>query len=103
MPVLRAFACTVGETDEFLAALLRRADQHQNALLLVLKPGLQVDAICPYVHVAFRREIARLPCIVLVDPAILETDDGRRRQPRRVLPNKAASASEKSPVEMPFR
>ena len=40
---------------------------------------------------------------VLVDPAILETDDGRSRLPGASLPNKAASASEKPPVETPLR
>jgi len=41
-PILRTFPYAVGEADEFLAALRRRADQHQNALLLVFKPGLQI-------------------------------------------------------------
>src|SRR5215468_10143688 len=45
----------VGEADEFLAALRRRANQHKNALLLVFKPGLQVDAVCPDVDIALRR------------------------------------------------
>src|SRR5215470_913181 len=84
-PILRAFAGAVGEADEFLAALRRRADQHQNALLLVFKPGLQIDAVCPDVHVAFRRQIALLPSLVLVEPAVLEANDGGWRQPRRVL------------------
>src|SRR5262252_8165508 len=78
-PILRTFARAVGEADEFFAALRRRADQHQDALLLVFKPRLQVDAICPDVHVAFRRQIALLPSLVLVEPTVLEADDRCRR------------------------
>jgi hypothetical protein len=55
-PVLRTFA----RADEFLVALRRYADQRQNALLLVFRPGAQVDTIRPYVQVAFRRQIAPL-------------------------------------------
>src|SRR5262249_18264432 len=42
-------------------------------------------AVCPDVDVAFRRQIALLPSIVLVEPAVLEANDGGWRQSRRVL------------------
>jgi hypothetical protein len=41
-PIPRNFARTVSKADEFVAAPWRRADQHQNALLLVFKPDLQI-------------------------------------------------------------
>src|SRR6478609_4762242 len=52
-PVLRALAGAVveaelrsdGEADQLLPAFRSGADEHENALLLVLQPGLQMDAI----------------------------------------------------------
>src|SRR5256885_10839680 len=51
------------ETDEFLLAFRRRADQHQHALAVVFHPSLQVDAVGPHVHVSPRRQIALLPAL----------------------------------------
>src|SRR5712675_232792 len=53
-PVLRALAGAIGEADQFLAAFRRRADQHQDALLFVFEPCLEMDAIGPDVDVALR-------------------------------------------------
>jgi hypothetical protein len=66
-PVVRALAGTIGEADQFLAAFRRRTDQHEDALLFVLEPRLQMDAIGPDVNVALRRQISLLPHGVLVD------------------------------------
>ena len=63
---MRTFKRPIGEADELFAALRRRTDQHQNALLLVFEPGLQVDPIGPNIGVAFRRQIAFLLGVVLV-------------------------------------
>src|SRR5215475_2664711 len=51
-PIVGTFPGTVGEADEFLLALRRGPDQHENALLLVFQPRLQVNAIGPDVDVA---------------------------------------------------
>jgi hypothetical protein len=40
---------------------------------------------------------------VLVKPTVLQAADGGCRQPEASFPSSAASASEKSPVEIPFR
>ena len=103
-PVLRALARAVGEADQLLPALRRRADQHEDALLLVLQPRLQIDAVGPDVDVAPGRQIALASsaCARRSRPPsaaqIVEAD-----RPGASLPSKAASASSKSPVEMPFR
>ena len=44
-PVLRALAGAIGEADQFLAALRRRADQLQDELLFVFEACLEMDAI----------------------------------------------------------
>ena len=44
-----------------------------------------MDAVGPDVDVALRRQIALLPCGVLVEPAVLQAADGRCRQPGSIL------------------
>ena len=102
-PIVRTFAGAVGEADQFLAAFRCRADDHENALLLVFETRLQMDAISPDVDVALGREIALLPSGMIVVPAVLQPADGGRRKSGASLPSRAASASEKSPVEIPLR
>jgi len=53
-PIVGTFPGAVGEADEFLLALRRGPDQHENALLLVLQPRFEVNAIGPDVDVALR-------------------------------------------------
>src|SRR4030081_3339674 len=84
-PILRAFAPAVGEAEQFLFALRRRADDDQDALLGVFKTGLQVNAVGPHVDVALGRQIALPPMLVLVEPGLLQPRDGRGRQARRIL------------------
>lgn len=62
-----------------------------------------MDAIGPDVDAVLRRQIAPLPRGVFVKPTVLQMADGRCRQPAASLPSSAARASEKSPVEIPFR
>src|SRR6266568_6893322 len=101
-PVVRALAGAIGEADQFLAALRRRADQHEDALLFVFEAGFEMDAINPDVDVTLGRQIALLPRAVLVEPAVLQPM-ADADNPAASLPSSAASASEKSPVEIPFR
>src|SRR6266700_1516167 len=75
----------VGEAEQLLFALRRRADDHQDALFGVFKTGLQVDAVGPHVDVALGRQIALPPMLVLVEPDLLQPRDGRGRQARRIL------------------
>src|SRR5215467_4326254 len=42
----------IGETDQFLLAFWRRADDDQDALCMLLEPGLQMDAVGPAIDVA---------------------------------------------------
>src|SRR4051794_16721740 len=84
-PILGAFACAVGEAEQLLFALWRRADDDRDALLGVFKTGLQVNAVGPHVDVAFGRQIALPPMLVLVAPDLLQPRDGRGRQARRIL------------------
>ena len=46
-PRLRALAHTVDQADQLLLALRRRADDHEQALRVILKAGLHVDAVDP--------------------------------------------------------
>src|SRR5712671_3355311 len=80
-----AFAPAVGEAEQLLFALRRRADDDQDALLGVFKTGLQVNAVGPHVDVALGRQIALPPMLVLVEPGLLQPRDGRGRQARRIL------------------
>ena len=75
-PVVRALARAIGEADQLLLALRRRADQHEDALLFVLQARLEMDAVGPDVDVALRRQIALLPGGVLVEPDVLQPRDG---------------------------
>ena len=102
-PGLRALAHAVGEADQLLLALWRRADDDQDALRGVLEPGLQMDAVGPEVDVALGREIALAPALVLVDQTSFSRAMVEADSPAASLPSSAASASSKSPVEMPFR
>src|ERR1700680_4613782 len=74
--LVRALAGAIGEADQFLAALRRRADQHEDALLFVFEACFEMDAVSPDVDVALRRQIALLPGGVLVAPAVLQAADG---------------------------
>jgi hypothetical protein len=85
------------------AAFRRRADQHQDALLFVFDACLEMDAIGPDVDVALRRQIALLPRGVLVEPTSFSRPMADADNPAASLPSSAARASEKSPVEIPFR
>src|ERR1700681_2605188 len=78
-------AIALGEAEQFLFALRRRSDDDQDALLGVLKTGLQVNTIGPHVDVALGRQIALPPMLVLVEPDLLQPRDGRGRQARRIL------------------
>src|SRR5439155_11139616 len=78
-PRLCALANAIGEADKLLPAFRRRADDDQDALRLLLEPGLQMDAVGPAIDVALGRQIALLPARMLLGPRLLEADDGRRR------------------------
>ena len=54
-PGLGALAHAVDETDELLLALWRGPDDDQQALRLVLEPGLNVDAVGPQVGIVLGR------------------------------------------------
>src|SRR5216110_891409 len=84
-PILRALARAVGEAEQLLPALRRRADDDQDALFGVFKTGLQVNAVGPHIDVVLGRQIALPPVLVLVDPDLLQPRDGRGRQARRIL------------------
>src|ERR1700704_3774232 len=64
-PALYAFPHPGLKADQFLLAFWGRTDQHEHAFCGRFHPGLQVDPICPHVHVLPRREIASLPSIVV--------------------------------------
>src|SRR3954452_2922265 len=75
----------VGEADKLLIAFGCRADDHQQALRIVLEPGLQVDAVGPEIDVALDRQIPLQPARVLVRPDVPEPCDGRGREPTSIL------------------
>ena len=76
-PRLRALAHTVDQADQLLLALRRRADDHEQALRVILKAGLHVDAVDPEVDVAFGGQVAIEPAGVFVDPSLLQPRNGR--------------------------
>jgi hypothetical protein len=77
-PALRALAKAVLDREQFLATAGVGADQHQHALPLVLQAWGEVDAIGPAIDVAPCREIALLPVLMLLLPALSQTAHGRR-------------------------
>ena len=84
-PALGALAGAHLEADQFLAALRRRADQHQDTFAVILHPGLQINAIGPEIDVAPRRQVTSLPTLVLGLPVGRQACNHPRRQVRRVL------------------
>jgi hypothetical protein len=84
-PIERALAGAIVEPDKFLGALRRRANDDEDALLLVFEVRLEMDAIRPLIDVSLRRQITLLPGRVLVELAIFQATDGRYRQPRSIL------------------
>ena len=85
-PALRAFADPDMEAEQFLPALGRRPDDHQDTLGLWFHPRLQIDAISPNVDVAPRGEIPALPAIIFLLPARREPRNHAWRQVRCVRP-----------------
>src|ERR1700704_3110553 len=85
LPRLRALAHAVDQAYQLLLALRRRADDHEQALRIILKAGLHVDAVDPEVDVVLGGEIALAPANVFVRPGILEPGDGRGREPAGIL------------------
>ena len=85
LPGLRALAHAVDQADQLLVAFGGRADDDEQALRIVLEPGLHVDAVGPEVDVALDRHIPLLPERVLVRPGIRETCDGRGREATGIL------------------
>src|SRR5271165_3560557 len=84
-----ALACPVGETDQLLLAFGRRANDDKNALLLILEPRLQVDAVRPHIDIAPGREIALLPAVRV--PRSTPPSTARRLMPTgRAHPCRAA-------------
>ena len=70
-------AHTVDQADQLLLALRRRANDHEQALRVILKAGLHVDAVDPEVDVALGGEVAIEPAGVLVDPSLLQPRNAR--------------------------
>jgi hypothetical protein len=91
---VRTFAAAVGEAEQFLRAFRCRADDDENALRFVFQTRLQMDAIGPYVDIALGKSSCQPSFSRLIADA---------ESPGASLPSRAASASEKSPVEMPLR
>ena len=87
LPGLRTFAHAIDQADKLLLALGRGTNDDQQALRVVLEPGLHVDAVDPEVHVAFGGDLASL------SRAMVEAES-----PPASLPSSASSASSKSPV-----
>ena len=83
-PGLHALAHAIGQADELLLALRRRADDDQKALGVRFEAGLHVDAVNPEVDVTFGREIALGPPGMLVRPGLLQSGDARGGQPTRI-------------------
>ncbi len=95
----RARSAGSGKLDRPFPISYRRIFTHP----IHLEPGLQMDAVRPDINVTSGREIALAPAYVLLGPDFLQPDDGRCDRPGASLPGNAASASSKSPVDMPFR
>jgi len=83
-----ALPVSVEDSHEFLGAVLAGADNDEHALpfvFRVLKTDIEVDAVHPEVGVSFplKRTLRPLPVFLL--PLPLETDNGVRGEPFRVL------------------
>ena len=90
LPGLRALADAVGKPNQFLLAVGGGADDDQQALRIVFKPSLDVDAIGPDVDIPLGGQVAIEPAGVLVDPGLLQPRNGRGRQPAGVLAEQRA-------------
>ena len=85
-PGLLTFAIAVGDGDQFLLSLVRGPDDHQDALLLFLHAGAEIDAVHPEIDVALGREVAPLPALRLNPPDLFQPGDRGGRKPRRGAP-----------------
>ena len=103
VPALLALPEAVVERQELLLAARVSADQNQDALAVVLEPGREADPVRPDVDVAFRRQIAGRPALMLVLPGGHQAADRRRRKAGGSGPSKTVSVSSNWPVEMPSR
>ena len=81
-----AFAVAVGDGDQFLASRVRSPDDDQDALLLLLHAGAEIDAVHPEIDVTLGREVAPLPAFHLVLPDLLQPGDRGGRKTRRLRP-----------------
>ncbi len=79
-PRLGRLPVSVGQGDEFLAAIGAHADHHQQAELLLLEADLEVDAVDPQVDVIGAREVTLAESLRLVLPLAGEPGDRRGRQ-----------------------
>ncbi len=84
-PALSTLAHPGLEADQLLLALPGGADQHQDALRMILHVGLQVDTIGPDIDIPPRREIPRLPTLILDLPFTRDPANGGGREVRSLL------------------
>ena len=84
----RCCACTKTSRNRRCGrgTLRRRADDDQQALRIVLEPGLHMDAVGPEVDIVPGRQIPLQPVRVLVRPNLGEPRHGRGRQAAGVRP-----------------
>ncbi len=83
-PGLCALPVAVAQAYDILVADLVGADDHQQALPVMIEAGLEVDAVGPEIDIAPGREIPPLPPLVIFRPGGLQPGDGGRRQARGV-------------------
>src|SRR6185503_13661297 len=67
-PALGTLAKAILDRQQLLAPAGIGADQHEQALPLMVQPGREVHTVGPEIDVASGREIALLPAFVLVLP-----------------------------------
>jgi hypothetical protein len=84
VPGLLALAKAIVDRQELLLAARVGADQHQDALALVLEARREIDPVGPDVDVAPGGEIAPLPAPMILLPRAHQATDRGRRQARRV-------------------
>ncbi len=92
-----------GNGQQLLPAILIGADDDQDALLVVIQPWREVDAVGPEVDKAPGREIAPLPMLHFPLPDLLEADNARGREPGRLRPKERRERLGKIARGQPFR
>ena len=88
LPGLFAFPVAVANGQKFLLPVLCRADHHQNAMVGLVHPDIEMNPVRPEINVSLLQQIQFCPLLMFRCPGLLQAPDRRGGEPRGVLSQK---------------